>query len=82
MPADDDLKQMFTYNLFWKCDKSILLYPARLWPGGDESNHGEYHDFTEQKDFNTKCAVETVSVLKGMKLDKELGKSILKKVIS
>ena len=24
-PSDDDLKQMFTYNLYWKAEKSMLL---------------------------------------------------------
>lgn len=27
-PSDDDLKQMFTYNLHWKAEKSLLLYPS------------------------------------------------------
>ncbi|HMY43760.1 MAG TPA: hypothetical protein PLJ37_11540 [Chitinophagales bacterium] len=26
-PSDDDLKQMFVYNLHWKAEKSLLLYP-------------------------------------------------------
>ncbi len=26
-PSDDDLKQMFVYNLHWKSSKSMLLYP-------------------------------------------------------
>jgi 5-methylcytosine-specific restriction enzyme subunit McrC len=28
-PSDDDLKQMFTYKLFWGIHKSILLYPGK-----------------------------------------------------
>lgn len=27
-PDDDDLKQIFAYNLYWKSDHSILLYPS------------------------------------------------------
>ena len=26
-PSDDDLKQMFVYNLHWKSKRSMLLYP-------------------------------------------------------
>jgi 5-methylcytosine-specific restriction enzyme subunit McrC len=78
IPADDDLKQMFTYNLFWNCDKSVLLYPANQ----DKSNQGSYHDFRKEAKYYTKCAVETVSVLdENHKLDKELGRRILQKII-
>ncbi len=79
IPHDDDLKQMFAYNLFWNCDKSVLLYPAAQ----SRSNEGSYHDFRKQDLYYTNCAVETVSVLSdSMRLDKELGKKILNKVIS
>ena len=77
VPADDDLKQMFAYNLFWNCEKSILLYPASQ----SQSNGGDYYDFREQDSFFTKCAVETICVLDDhQKLDKELGKRILDKI--
>lgn len=39
-PSDDDLKQMFTYNLHWKSNKSILLYPK---VGQQDSHFGSYH---------------------------------------
>ena len=26
-PSNDDLKQMFTYNLLWGAEKSVLVYP-------------------------------------------------------
>jgi len=79
IPADDDLKQMFTYNLFWNCDRSVLLYPSAQ----NKSNKGDYHDFRSEQSFYTKCAIETVSILDDkQKLDKELGKKILNKVFS
>jgi len=79
IPHDDDLKQMFAYNLFWNCNKSVLLYPATQ----SKSNLGSYHDFRKQDSFYTKCAVETVSVLDdSMRLDTELGKKVLMKIIS
>jgi 5-methylcytosine-specific restriction enzyme subunit McrC len=79
IPADDDLKQMFTYNLFWGCNKSVLLYPA----SENRSSVGNYHDFRKQEPYYTKCSIETVSVLDdSLKLDRELGKKILNKVIS
>ncbi|MBA5245770.1 restriction endonuclease [Marnyiella aurantia] len=39
-PADDDLKQMFAYNLHWKATKSILLYP---YVGQKDSKFGRYY---------------------------------------
>lgn len=26
-PSDDELKQMYAYNIYWDASKSILLYP-------------------------------------------------------
>lgn len=39
-PSDDDLKQMFAYNLYWKSEKSILLYPRT---NQTDSDFGNYH---------------------------------------
>ncbi|MDX2047593.1 MAG: hypothetical protein SFU87_12460 [Chitinophagaceae bacterium] len=78
IPADDDLKQMFTYNLFWHCKKSVLLYPAER----SRSNEGSFYDFNIPGQFDTKCSVETISVLnESHKLDKDLGKKILTRVL-
>jgi 5-methylcytosine-specific restriction enzyme subunit McrC len=39
-PSDDDLKQMFTYNLYWESEKSMLLYPRT---NQYDSDFGDYH---------------------------------------
>ncbi|NOT50039.1 MAG: restriction endonuclease [Chitinophagaceae bacterium] len=48
-PGDDDLKQMFVYNLLWDAEQSILLYP-----GSHEICNGSYLHFdlshTRRKD--------------------------------
>lgn len=31
-PGDDDLKQMFVYNLLWNAEKSVLVYPGSNLP--------------------------------------------------
>lgn len=78
VPADDDLKQMFAYNLFWNCDKSILLYPGQ----NDRINHGDYHDFRDTNKYHTKCAVQTINILNGnYELDKVLGHRILSQLL-
>jgi 5-methylcytosine-specific restriction enzyme subunit McrC len=38
-PDDDDLKQMFVYNLYWKAEKSILLFPKT---NQSDSSFGNY----------------------------------------
>jgi 5-methylcytosine-specific restriction enzyme subunit McrC len=55
-PSDDDLKQMFTYNLHWEAEKSMLLYPK---VNQEDSKFGVYHfDGLEKK-----CKLGFVSVL-------------------
>lgn len=39
-PLDDDLKQMFVYNLHWKAEKTLLLYPKT---NQIDSNFGTFH---------------------------------------
>lgn len=75
-PSDDDLKQMFTYNLHWKAEKSILLYPRIAQ---DEVDYGNYHYLPTYKNntdesfssFKNKCKLGFVSVVDGNNLKKE-----------
>lgn len=39
-PSDADLKQMFVYNLHWKAEKTLLLYPKT---NQIDSNFGTFH---------------------------------------
>ncbi|MBD8018066.1 McrC family protein [Kaistella pullorum] len=39
-PSDEDLKQMFVYNLHWKAEKSLLLYPKT---NQTDSDFGNFH---------------------------------------
>lgn len=47
-PADDDLKQMFVYNIYWDACRSVLLYPqvekisesfGKFHKGREDGNH-------------------------------------------
>lgn len=54
-PSDDDLKQMFTYNLHWNAEKTMLLYPKI---NQEDSKFGEYH----YNKLNKKCKLGFVSI--------------------
>ena len=65
-PADDDLKQMFVYNLLWDAEKSLLLYP-----GNFNSCNGSYPHFTlsmldhekKENDFYNHCSLAFLNLL-------------------
>ena len=60
-PSDNDLKQMFAYNLLWKAEKSMLLYPKI---DQTDSAFGTYHFLPEEKDIN-QCKLGFVSLTDG-----------------
>ncbi|GAB2613897.1 McrC family protein [Belliella aquatica] len=74
-PSDDDLKQMFAYNLYWNAGKSILLYP------GSESIEEKYGNFHKGKVGDNMCKVGFINVLgSNGKLDRGIGERILGKL--
>lgn len=77
-PSDNDLKQMFVYNLHWNSAKSILLYPKTTQ---NDSDFGDYHHKHIVGNPN-QCKLGFVSVLEDGKLkgDKVLSEEILNKL--
>ena len=55
-PSDDDLKQMFTYNLHWNAEKSMLLYPK---VNQEDSGFGLFH----YNDLEKKCKIGFVNIV-------------------
>ncbi|MBL7789860.1 MAG: hypothetical protein JNL75_08555 [Chitinophagales bacterium] len=55
-PSDNDLKQMFTYNLHWEAEKSILLYPKI---DQKDSKFGIYH----YNGLENKCKLGFVNLI-------------------
>jgi 5-methylcytosine-specific restriction enzyme subunit McrC len=76
-PSDNDLKQMFAYNLYWKSEKSLLLYPKI---DQADSSFGTYHYAPDET--TNQCKLGFVSVVRENALisEKELAKEILKKL--
>ena len=65
-PSDNDLKQMFTYNLHWKAKRSLLLYPK---VDQEDSTFGKYkyqsiHQLqNEYQKIESECKLGFVNVL-------------------
>lgn len=71
-PSDDDLKQMFAYNLHWRSERSLLLYPRTTQ---EDLDYGNYHFLPyyeiDQDRFTTlknKCMLGFVSVIESRSL--------------
>lgn len=58
-PSDDDLKQMFAYNLFWQAEKSMLLYPKI---NQEDSKFGNYHH-TPNENKSNQCKLGFINIL-------------------
>ena len=78
IPGDDDLKQMYIYNLFWECNRSILLHPSSY----KKIHHGDYFDHTKKENILDKCTVQTACILNiENQLDKLFGSHVLEEVV-
>lgn len=74
-PSDEDLKQMFAYNLYWNTGKSILLYP------GSEALEEKFGNFHKGRQGVNQCKVGFINVLnEDGKLDRDIGERILRKI--
>lgn len=70
-PDDDDLKQMYVYNMYWKSEKSMLLYPTSKEL---KTDFGKFH---KGRDENNLCKLGFVKVMENNQLDLDIGKNIL-----
>ena len=76
--SDDDLKQMYAYNLYWNAKKSMLLYPHSK---SVEESFGKFWKGAPTPEDN-QCKVGFVSVLdENNYLDTKIGEKIIEKLI-
>jgi len=76
-PDEDDLKQMYVYNMYWEAKKSMLLYPNSTQT--DES----FRNFWKGRDslMENQCKVGFVNILNpDLTLNYSIGKEILSKL--
>ena len=71
-PSDDDLKQMFAYNLHWEAEKSMLLYPRM----NQIDKEGIFH----YNQLEKKCKVGFVNILDNKSI--VLSSKIVQEIIS
>lgn len=70
-PGDNDLKQMYAYNMYWGSTKSLLLYPSS---NPVETTFGKFHKGREKKNL---CKIGFVQVMDEYDLNREMGNQIL-----
>lgn len=76
-PSDDDLKQMYAYNLYWDAKRSMLLYPNSKQIDEKFGSYWKGRDPEENQ-----CKVGFVNVLnEDNYLDMEIGEEVLEKLL-
>lgn len=74
-PSDDDLKQMFAYNMYWEAGKSMLLYPKT------KERDEKFGNFHKKLLPDNKCKLGFIHILdKDGMLDMKIGEEILNKL--
>lgn len=71
-PDDDDLKQMYVYNMYWNSEKSMLLYPTTKEINTD---FGKFH---KGRDTDNLCKLGFLKVMNGNTLSSNIGQDIIK----
>lgn len=76
-PSDEDLKQMFVYNLHWNAEKALLLYPKT---GQTDSSFEEFH--YNKLNPKKKCKTGFVDITEGggIKSSKKIAEEIFSKL--
>jgi len=73
-PSDNDLKQMYVYNMYWDSFKSILLYPTNT------EQITEYGKFHKGRDEDNLCKLGFLKVYEGLSDNIKLKESIYKEI--
>lgn len=78
MPSDDDLKQIYTYNIHFGAESGVLLYPNCL---NLNSQNVYHHSNLLNKDISHSCGLMFVNILDEFgQLNKTLGSEIIRSI--
>lgn len=70
-PGDNDLKQMYAYNMYWEANKSMLLYPTSE---SCETGFGKFHKGRTEEN---QCKLGFIKVMDSNTLNMNIGTDIL-----
>jgi 5-methylcytosine-specific restriction enzyme subunit McrC len=70
-PGDNDLKQMYAYNMYWNASKSMLLYPTSV---NLTTDFGHFHKGRMEEN---QCKLGFIKVMENNNLNANIGEDIL-----
>lgn len=71
-PDDDDLKQMYVYNMYWDSERSMLLYPT------SKELLTEFGKFHKGREKANHCKLGFIKIMKNNELNINIGIDILR----
>lgn len=77
-PSDEDLRQIFAYNIYWEVGKGFLIYPKTI--NSPQTKPGIYHKGQQQGKSKMTCQVLFVDVVKNGRLNEDIGRELVEAV--
>ncbi len=71
-PGDNDLKQMYAYNMYWDAAKSMLLYPT------SENLSTDFGKFHKGRSEENQCKLGFIKIMENNTLNTCIGEDILR----
>lgn len=76
-PSDEDLKQMYVYNMYYSSKKSFLMYPSSK---NENLHNGNFIQASSIPEIKHACSLWFMDIVSDYGLNKELGQQILARI--